>query len=67
MESISSEQRETVLDALCQIKTAIQRLFSWNKDTDNLYELLKSEQGVQALAANCMLLMAIGEGFKKID
>lgn len=67
MESISSEQREVVLDALSQIRIAIQRLQRWNKDIADLNELLKSEQGVQVLAANCMLIMAIGEGYRKID
>ena len=30
-------------------------------------ELLKSPNGMQAVAGNCMLIMAIAEGFKKID
>jgi len=64
---MSLEQREMVLDALGQIKIAIERLIRWNSDQEDLYALLESEAGVQILAANCMLIMSIGEGFKKID
>ena len=67
MESISLVQREVVMDALGQIKLAIQRLIRWNRDIADLNDLLKSEDGVQVLAANCMLIMSIGEGYKKID
>jgi len=67
MESISLEQREMVLDALGQIKIAIERLIRWNSNQEDLFALLESEAGVQILAANCMLIMSIGEGFKKID
>ena len=67
MELISLEQKEVVLDTLEQIKEAINHLMSWNEDVHDMNELLKSPNGMQAVAGNCMLIMAIGEGFKKID
>lgn len=67
MESISSEQREVISDLLQQIKTGILSLQEWNKDIDDMNTLLMSPQGMQALAGNCMIIMAVAEGFKKID
>ena len=67
MESISSDMREVVLDTLCQIKTAIENLMKWNQDITDMNDLLMSPSGMQDLAGNCMTIMAIGEGFHKID
>lgn len=67
MVSISSEKREVICDALSQIKEAIQNLLEWNKGIEDMNILLQSPNGMQALAGNCMLIMAIAEGFKKID
>ena len=67
MESISSEQLESLLDSLQQIKVAITNLQQWNDGIDDMNTLLLSPNGMQSLAGNCMLIMAIAEGFKKID
>lgn len=67
MESISTEQREIIIDALEQIKSAIENLLSWNEGIDDMNTLLMSPGGMQDLAGNCMLIMAVAEGFKKID
>ena len=67
MESISSDMREVVLDTLLQIKSAIENLMKWNQDITDMNDLLMSPNGMQDLAGNCMTIMAIGEGFKKID
>ena len=67
MESISSEKREVLLDILSQIKESIETLFRWNRDVVDMNNLLLSPEGVQDLAGNCMTIMAIGEGFRKID
>lgn len=67
MESISSERLESLLDSLQQIKEAIVNLQKWNAGIDDMNTLLMSHNGMQALAGNCMLIMAIAEGFKKID
>ncbi len=67
MESISLDKREVVLDILHQIKESIENLMIWNQDISDMSQLLMSPDGVQDLAGNCMTIMAIGEGFKKID
>lgn len=59
--------REVVLDTLCQIQAAIENLMKWNQGITDMNDLLMSPGGMQDLAGNCMTIMAIGEGFKKID
>lgn len=61
------DKNEIILDDLQVLRTAIDNLREWNKTVDDFDELLKSPQGMQDLAGNCMVIMAIGEGFKKID
>lgn len=61
------EKREILNDTLLQIKNAIESLIQWNEEVDDMNELLKSPSGMQKLAGNCMMIMAIGEGFKKVD
>jgi len=67
MESISSDKREVVLDILHQIKESIENLMNWNQGITDMNQLLMSPSGMQDLAGNCMTIMAIGEGFRKID
>lgn len=67
MVSISTERLESLLDSLQQIRVAIVNLQKWNDGIDDMNTLLMSHNGMQALAGNCMLIMAIAEGFKKID
>ena len=67
MESISSDKREIVLDILSQVKNSIENLMSWNQGITDMNKLLTSLAGMQDLAGNCMTIMAIGEGFRKID
>ena len=67
MASISLEQREVLEDCLLQIKDGIENLLKWNEKVRDMNELLMSPGGMQDLAGNCMLIMAVAEGFKKID
>ena len=67
MALISLEKLEVTLDILHQIRDAIKNLILWNEGVEDMNDLLKSSNGMQALACNCMLIMAIAEGFKKID
>jgi len=67
MESISSDKREVVHDILHQIKDSIENLMKWNQGITDMSQLLMSPSGIQDLAGNCMTIMAIGEGFRKID
>ena len=66
MLSLSSNQQELVHDTLVQLHDAIVQLQEWNKDVPNMDILVHSELGMQRLAGNCMLIEAIGEGFKKV-
>jgi len=67
MESISLDKREVLLDILHQLKEAIENLMKWNQGIVDMNDLLLSSSGTQDLAGNCMTIMAIGEGFRKID
>ena len=67
MESVSYRQLEIVIDLLQQIKQAITDLQKWNEGISSAEDWLNSSDGMKTLAANCMLIEAIGEGFKKID
>ena len=61
------DKREVVLDILLQIKESIENLMKWNQGIADMNQLLLSPSGVQDLAGNCMTIMAIGEGFRKIE
>ena len=67
MESISYQQLLIVKDLLQQIHEAISQLQAWNASFSSVDDLLSSPEGMKTLAADCMLIEAIGEGFKKID
>ena len=67
MESISFQQLKIVEDQLHQIREAIHNLEVWNGTITDINELLTSENGMKTLAADCMLIEAIGEGIKRID
>lgn len=56
-----------LLDTLLQVKEAIENLLTWNKGIADMNQLLLSPSGTQALAGNCMTIMAVAEGFRKID
>ncbi|MBR1755256.1 MAG: DUF86 domain-containing protein [Bacteroidaceae bacterium] len=67
MESLSFKKLQIVEDLLQQIRKAILDLQQWNKDMQSADAWLSSAEGMKTLAANCMLLEAIGEGFRNID
>ena len=67
MQSISFRQLQIVEDCLGQIREAILSLQEWNKTLTGANDFLLSPEGMKTLAADCMLIEAIGEGFKKID
>ena len=52
---------------LKQIRESIHNLELWNAPYSDVNEMLISPDGVKTLAADCMLIEAIGEGFKRID
>ena len=67
MASISLQQLRIVEDQLRQIKEAIHNLELWNEPLTDVNELLTSPGGMKTLAADCMIIEAIGEGIKRID
>lgn len=66
MESLSSTQREIVLHTLQQIRDALLNLMEWNREVGCMDLLMATPGGMQKLAGNCMLIQAVGEGFKQI-
>lgn len=67
MESISLQHLRIVEDQLRQIQEAIHNLELWNASLTDVEDLTKSPDGTKTLAADCMLIEAIGEGIKRID
>ena len=67
MASISLQQLRIVEDQLRQIQEAIHNLELWNESLTDVNELLTSPTGMKTLAADCMMIEAIGEGIKRID
>ena len=67
MEFTSSIKRERVKNTFEQIDNAINQLKEWNAEVNSAEDYYMSSSGMQKLAANCMLIEAIGEGIKQID
>jgi len=67
MESLSFENLELVRENLLNIRKSILLLLEWNKDVQSTDEWTNSSAGMQKLAANCMLIEAIGEAVKQVD
>lgn len=67
MEYLSYKQLEIVEDLLQQIKGAILDVQKWNENVANADDWHSSPDGMKTLAASCMLIEAIGEGYRKID
>ena len=67
MESMSLQQLRIVEDLLKQIRESIHNLELWNAPLMDVNELLASPDGMKTLAADCMLIEAIGEGIKRVD
>ncbi len=67
MEFISSANRQRVISIFRQIETAITQLQEWNQSVNSIDDYYQSPEGMQKLAANCMLIEAIGEGIHQIN
>ncbi|SHL27136.1 DUF86 domain-containing protein [Xylanibacter ruminicola] len=67
MEFTSSNDRDRLKATFEQINTAINQLKEWNADVKSAEDYYLSPGGMKTLAANCMLIEAIGEGIKQID
>lgn len=60
-------KQKRILETLHQIKEVILLLQKWNQEVTKVDDYLLSPDGMKNLAASCMLIESIGEGFKKID
>ena len=67
MEFTSSSKRERVINIFRQIENAIKQLKEWNANIVTADDYYMSPDGMQKLAASCMLIEAIGEGIHQID
>ena len=67
MESLSFEKHQRVEGLLLQIENAIQQLTEWNLSVLSADDYYQSSEGMQKLAASCMMIEAIGEGINQID
>ena len=67
MESTSSSKRQHIYSILGQIEKAIFQLIEWNSSIHSVDDYYESSQGMQVLAASCMLIEAIGESVHQID
>jgi uncharacterized protein with HEPN domain len=67
MEFTSSNKRERVLVIFLQIEKAIGQLKEWNANIETADDYYQSPEGMQKLAASCMLIEAIGEGIHQVD
>lgn len=67
MEFTSYNNRLRVLSIFSQIETAIGQLQEWNSSIKVVEDYYLSPEGMQKLAANCMLIEAIGEGIHQIN
>ena len=67
MESLSFENLEIIHETLLNIRKSISMLLEWNEGVQSTDEWTDSPSGMQKLAANCMLIEAIGEAIRKIE
>jgi uncharacterized protein with HEPN domain len=63
----SKEKRIQALHTFQSIKETIDHIIDWNRNIKDAEYFYSSESGMQLLAANCMLITAIGEGINKIN
>lgn len=67
MESISSSKKQKAIALLIQIQNAISDLKECNMSVESKDDYSSSPRGKKQLLARCILMEAIGEGFKRID
>lgn len=67
MESQYSHDVPLITHILSQMIEACGLIASWNENVTSSDDYLTSPEGMQKMAASCMLIESIGEGVKKID
>lgn len=63
----SESAKRRALQTLLSIEETIEQLITWNKDIQSTEDYICSQSGLQLLAANAMLISAIGEGINNIN
>ncbi|MDE6410496.1 MAG: DUF86 domain-containing protein [Muribaculaceae bacterium] len=63
----SDSAKRRALHTLISIEEAIQQLIEWNENVNSTDDFACSPTGMQLLAANAMLITAIGEGINTIN
>ena len=67
MESTSSHNVVIVAHSIRKMIEACDLVTLWNNAVSSVDDYLGSPDGMQKMAASCMLIESIGEGVKKID
>lgn len=67
MESISSREAGVAIHTLSQLTEACDMIQYWNRNVSCVDDYVTSPDGMETMAASCMLIESIGEGVKKID
>ena len=62
-----SNKQARICAIFTQIRNAILQLKDWNKNVINTDDYYNSPEGMQKLAASCMLIEAIGESINQIN
>ena len=63
----SDSAKRRALQTLLSIEEALGQLIDWNKNVKSVDDLACSPSGMQLLAADAMLISAIGEGINTIN
>lgn len=63
----SDSDKKRAIQTLDSIVETINQIIAWNKDYKCVDDYYSSPTGMQLLAANCMLITAIGEGINRIN
>lgn len=67
MASQSFHNESLVVHTISQMIDACQMIMEWNENVRSVDDYVSSSDGMQKMAASCMLIESIGEGVKKID
>ena len=67
MESLSLHNRRLIVHIFNQIIESCGLITIWNRSISSVDDYTSSHEGMQTMAASCMLIESIGEGVKKID
>ena len=67
MESQSFSQKAIIEEILIKLTESCDYIIEWNQNIHSSQDYHTSSSNMQTLAASCMLIEAIGEGFKSIE